>query len=825
MSIAPATRALARLSWRELRRRPGRSLLVIALVAVPVAALVVAAVLNAASVGSPEDQRRAFMAGADVVVQFAHDDAPTDDTVDEVLRRLPEASRTVRVRERVALVPARGRDVFVEMTDLPLNDPLTEGRTKLLLRGRPPVGPGEVAASQAVLRDLGLHLGDRLVSRRLGLRARITAEVRDPGNLRRSLVITGAPLARAMSHTARLLVATPSGTAASAVARLRGPGRAVKTAANCCPDKRPAVREMTLAVSGLALFVVGLVVAAAFAISARRQLRMIGLLSVAAGADERHVRRLAILQGTLCGGAGVIVGFTLGLGVVKLFIAPNIDDLSGRVTGGVTLAPLDLGLIAAMAIVATAAGAWRPGRTAARIPVLAALGGRHPLRAVPATLPVRGLATSALGIPLLAIGLNGGGPHGLTLTGAVLIVLGFVLCAPALVAVLERLASRARGITRLAARDIARQRARTGPLVAAILAVASLAVLGSTLLGAIESYSHGFGEMEPDEVLLSTPGAVSSPREHTAVPAQLRTHVRALLPRSTEAELGFHERRNDDGVPQRAGVRPASGGPGHLGLAIGGPRLLGSLGAGAGHTAFDRGEVVALESGLIEGGQVRIQIPQVRGPALEVRVPAVEVHVDRPIVPLVISTPAAIRLGLTPTTTDIAIRAPKALTAAQQHALQAQAVSYDRGSSARADTQIRFAGNAPSQGLVRGTHEALLTIAALLTLAVVASGLALSAAEGRSDDTMLVALGADPATRRRLRATQAGLLVAVAGLLALPAGLIPASVIIRESHQMRFAIPWTATAVVLIALPAAAAAGAWLVTRPARWSPPPTWAD
>jgi hypothetical protein len=127
--------------------------------------------------------------------------------------------------------------------------------------------------------------------------------------------------------------------------------------------------------------------------------------------------------------------------------------------------------------------------------------------------------------------------------------------------------------------------------------------------------------------------------------------------------------------------------------------------------------------------------------------------------------------------------------------------------------------------VVRGIHEALLVIAGLLTLAVVATGLALSAAEAKADDTMLVALGADPATRRGMRATQAGLLVASAGLLALPAGLIPATVIILESHEMRFAIPLTAAAVVLIALPTTAAAGAWLLTRPARWSPPPTWAD
>ena len=824
MTVAPATRALARLAWRELRHRRGRSMLIIALVAMPVAALVIAAVLNASNAGSPEQKRPLVMGGADVVVQFAHDDLANGDTVNAVLRRLPPGSRTVSVRERLALVPARDRDAIVDVTDLPLDDRLATGKIKLL-RGHSPVGAAQVAASPTALRDLGLRLGDTLVSRRLGLRARIVAEVVDPDDLHRPVIISGAPLPAATSRTARLLVDLPPGSAASAVAQLRGPGREIRTAADCCPDERPALREVTLVVSGLALFVVGLVVAAAFAISARRQLRTIGLLSAVAGADERHIRRLALLQGALCGGAGVIAGFAVGLAAAKLFFEPHIDDLAGRVTGGVTLAPVELGLIAAMAIAATAAGAWRPGRTAARIPVLAALGGRRPLRAVPASVPVRGLATSAVGTVLLAVGLNGGDPRGLTLIGAVLIVLGFVLCAPALVAVLERLASRAPGITRLAARDIARQRARTGPLVAAILAVASLAVLGSTLIGAIERFNGGFGDFRGDEVMLTASGVTGAPREQADVPEQLLARVRSLLPRSTETPIGSYELRRADGLAERAGVSGHGGDVGLFGLAIGGPQLLESLDAEAGRAAFDRGEVVALAGDLVEDGDVQIEIPQARGPARQVRVAATEVRVDRPITPFVISTQAASRLGFAPTTTDLVFRTADALTSAEEHALQALALSYDRGSSRQADTEIRFAGNSPPQGISRGIDEALLAIAALLTLAVVASGLALSAAEGKADDTMLVALGADPTSRRRFRATQAGLLVATAGLLAIPAGLIPAAVIIHNDDAMLFAVPWTAATIVLIALPAAAAGGAWLLTRPARWSPPATWAD
>jgi putative ABC transport system permease protein len=831
MSVAPATRALARLAWRELRRRPGRSVLVIALVALPVAALTVAAVLNASSVAGPEDQRRSVLGGADLVVKFSSQADANSDAIADDLRRLPEGSRVLRVRDRGAVVPGRDGDVLVQVGDLPQAHPLTAGMTKLL-RGRVPVGRGEVSASPDALRDLGLRLGDTLSSRHLGVRARITAEVIDPNDIDSAQILTGAPLPHTTdpSSNTRLLVSLPPGADASAIERLRGPGREVRTAADCCPGDRAQAREVTLTMSGLALLIVALVVAAAFAVGARRQLRVIGLLSAAAGADERHVRRLAVLQGTLCGGVGVIAGFALGFTLVALFIAPNIDDMSGRLTGGVTVAPIDFALIAAMAIAATAAGAWLPGRTAARIPILAALGGRAPLRPVPATLPVRGLAMSALGTALLAAGLNGDGPRGLATAGAVLIVLGFVLCAPALVAVLDRLATRARGTTRLAARDIARQRARTGPLVAAILAVASLAVLGSALIRAEQAGRASFFGIGPDQVLLSTSHADFPQRRPNAiVPAELRKRIRALLPRAAEAEIGFDERGAADKWSVGPVVRRPRGDQQlSFGVAIGGPQLLEFLGAASGRAAFDRGDVVALQPGLVEDGHVTVVIPRAGGRTREVRVAASEARAARPIGPVValmVSAQGADRLGLAATATDVVLRTPNALTAAQKDALQAQAIAFDRAAGPQADAAILVDDNAPRQGSPSELHTWLLAVAAALTLAVVASGLALSAAEGRADDTMLVALGADPATRRRLRATQAGMLVGIGGLLALPAGLIPAAVFVRQFYELRFAVPWTAVAIVLVALPAAAAAGAWLLTRPARWSAPGTWAD
>ncbi|MGH2916977.1 MAG: FtsX-like permease family protein [Solirubrobacteraceae bacterium] len=350
-------------------------------------------------------------------------------------------------------------------------------------------------------------------------------------------------------------------------------------------------------------------------------------------------------------------------------------------------------------------------------------------------------------------------------------------------------------------------------------------MLGSTLIRSEQAFRHDLGEIASDDVLLSASADVSSPREPAAVPAQLRARVHALLPGAAQTEISFDEHRGADGSVEGAVVDLPGRDSRGFGVAIGGPELLTLIGATAGRAALDRGEAVALTPGLIEHGRITIKIPQRGRRARQVRLPATEVRADRRAVSVVISPRTAARLGLTATVTDVLFRAPNDLTTDQRHAVQAQAIAADRSAAQQPSTEILFAGKFPRPGIVRGLYEALLAIAAALTLAVVASGLALSAAEGKADDTMLTALGADPRSRRRLRATQAGLLVEIGGLLALPAGLIPAAVIAVNAEELRFAVPWDAVAIVLLALPAAAAAGAWLLTRPGRWAPPGTWAD
>lgn len=75
--------------------------------------------------------------------------------------------------------------------------------------------------------------------------------------------------------------------------------------------------------------------------------------------------------------------------------------------------------------------------------------------------------------------------------------------------------------------------------------------------------------------------------------------------------------------------------------------------------------------------------------------------------------------------------------------------------------------------------------ALLLTLFVVAVGLALSAAESRDERDVLTAVGAKPSTLRRVAAEKAVLMSLTGTLLALPAGLLLIVAVLRAIDDDR----------------------------------------
>jgi putative ABC transport system permease protein len=104
-------------------------------------------------------------------------------------------------------------------------------------------------------------------------------------------------------------------------------------------------------------------------------------------------------------------------------------------------------------------------------------------------------------------------------------------------------------------------------------------------------------------------------------------------------------------------------------------------------------------------------------------------------------------------------------------------------------------------------------LSVVLALTITAIAVALGESESRADQRALLAIGADPALRRRIVAARAGVIAAVAALLAVPAGLLPVWGVLAGRDQP-VVIPLPELLAILVLLPFAAIAGALLLSRP-----------
>ena len=124
-------------------------------------------------------------------------------------------------------------------------------------------------------------------------------------------------------------------------------------------------------------------------------------------------------------------------------------------------------------------------------------------------------------------------------------------------------------------------------------------------------------------------------------------------------------------------------------------------------------------------------------------------------------------------------------------------------------------------------------------LLVVAIGLALAATESKDERDVLLAIGARPASLRRVAATKASLLAVAGAAIALPTGLLPfwavwrssvtTQVFVTASEQWEeaaapIALPWLTIAALVLVIPTVVGLGAWLAStvahgvRPVRMS-------
>ncbi|NNE11443.1 MAG: hypothetical protein HKN41_04275 [Ilumatobacter sp.] len=865
-----AWRLASRLARRETRRRPGRTALVAMLIAVPVFAMAVGSVLVRTN---QDDWANAFVrdyGSADVVSNPSTLGFASDGTAPSFTAADLPAGTVVReyLWTNVSVVPADADRVdgwrWGVFTDIELIGDGT-GQPIEILDGRAPQ-VGEIVVDADTARMLGLELGDDVTFERpsgtwtlvgIGRHRAFHGEA--------VFVVPGFDPERIASErrsftTVYELPSSATEAEASALAAQIGGFTAFDDPYGGFGGGSEQI-AWTWVAGALALVAVGIVVAAAFATSARRQLVTIGQLT-SNGATTSIVHRSLALQGTWTGLLGALVG--VGAAVAALpFLRPLVERAIASDLPAWRFPILDLAMVLATAVVTSTIAAAVPARSAARIPVMAALAGRRPHGRLPRWLVPTGLALAAGGLGLMSLSAIASRASGNDTVFAMLIVVGVIgvvlgmCCATPLV--IERMGSLGRRTSlswRLALRSLARSRARSSAVVAAIAVAVGGAVAASAVIEATleRDRASWLPTLPPDAVVVERwddqffGDAVDEPidPEPLADVTPAPEVLAALAAVGPDAEFS----------PLRvATIDPPEFDPRFdepiwtIAPRVADPALLDVLGLDPSDVAL-LAEVGALApvspdgyaAGAVLGpdGAVDVTATTATYDGSDGRV-TVDVAVARRAYGyefagyggLLITEEQAIESGFTIVDRGVIVRYDQPLTAEQRSQLR----SLPIGAVVNFDGFVEPGDPAPSEQLEEVTggwslnvdepswREArandiwvaraiVLAAALLVSLTVVAIGLALAAAEGRSERDTLAVVGATPRSMRRQTAAR-GVVMTVSGVaIGIPVGFVPAFVLYRIANQGHvlgdtIGFPWLVVGALVVAATVGVAAVAW----------------
>jgi putative ABC transport system permease protein len=912
--MSPGWLAALRIARRDAVRARGRSALIIAMIAVPVLAMTAIAVL-ARSAQLDTDERIARSIGAaDAVVKPSHFGAnpvqqhPTDDdsqvSVDEraidgggqlpsVASVLPRGARVLEERSHRVVVRTAAGIARAELRELDYGDPLLAGLVRQT-SGRAPAGPGEVAVSPALLKRTGLRVGDDLVLDEPAARVRIVGVARPHGDTKAELALARPGAIRGLPAGAPVAayVDVPGDLTWDAVVALNGRGYvALSRAVVLDPPPREAVpyfsNPNTYSQSGsdtlaviIAVAVVGLgaglevvlLAGAAFAVGARRQSRSLALVA-GTGGESRHVRSIVLAGGAVLGLAGGIAGATLGVATAAVARWP-LASFAGQDFGRLDVRPLEIGAIVAFGLAIGLLAALLPARAAARVDVVAALGGRRGTVRTRRRVPVIGVLLLGGGIAAAVVG------SGLALTlstapeeqsistsasviaavliagGAGLAQIGLIVASPAIVGAVGRLGRFLPLAPRLAVRDAARHRSRTAPAVAAILA----GVTGATALTLYVASADDADRRHyrpalpdrtasvtlssydtPDRVVLADADRARQVVETTLPAARVSTLVAArdcygnqrcrsvvvdlppqnVCPLSPYQESGATppadvaaRARNDwrcsDDV-QYSSISAT--------MLIGDAATLDALGVqprAEAERVIAAGGVVVFDRRNVYRGRTTITAQDMAPTASG----AIET----------VGKPQTVRVPALHATQSVAVPAAlvSAATATRLGADFAPSyllVALDRlpttDEEDRARRALREAGVADyafyvERGYVSGNGLVVLALligSAIITLGAAGVATGLAQADSRPDHATLAAVGGAPRLRRLLAMSQAGVVAGLGTALGIAAGFVPALAFIRSTPELNVVIPWSDLTVILVGIPILAAVCAGLFVR------------
>ena len=791
----PALRAMMRWALRMFRREWRQQLLVLGMLIVAVAATVIGA--GVATNTPPPSPAGVGTATASVTLPGGSPHLAAD------IASLRSKYGTVDVIENQAINTGSSQQAYLRAQDPHgrYGQPLLK-----LDSGTYPAGAAQVALTQVLATLYGVRAGGTW--HQGGTTYQVTGIVENPTNLldQFALVVSG-PLASPTQVTV-LLDTQPAGggNQATLPGLPQGAVAAFANQSNGGTSISPATIVLVIAVLGMVF--VGLLAAAGFTVMAQRRLRALGMIS-ALGATERNVHLVMTANGAFVGIAAAVIGAIAGLAGWFIY-APRLATGTGHRISAMNLPWWAIALAMVLAVVTSILAARRPAKNIARVPVVAALAGRpaEPRAVHRSILP--GLIFLAAGIACLYLSGGWGGTGGtdtlFLLGGLIGVVVGIFKFAPVCIAVLSAAAGpRAPVSVRVALRDLVRYRARSGAALAAVSFAAFLAmlicVIASVRFSNVLDYT---GEnLTSSQIIFYT----ADHSQASSGQALTQKQVAALEQQMTSWVSSVHATTvlplEDAGATLNQIGQGNNNFSGPLYVAT--PQLLAQYGV---KDVKPDADILSMRPGFSSEPSMQLAYGDLGDPnksPTTANSPVIQEVTGLPAgtsAPnTVITEHAVAEYGLHEHLAGWLITTASPLT--DQQISQARAIAAQDGGSMESKSGELGLGQIANGATVLGL---------LIAIGVLAMSVGLIRSETAGDLRSLTATGASSTTRRTITAATAGALGLLGAVLGTAGAMIAGLAWAHSSVTVTFGnVPLLDYLLLLAALPAAAAAGGWLL--------------
>ncbi|HEX9527197.1 MAG TPA: FtsX-like permease family protein [Streptosporangiaceae bacterium] len=812
----PARRAVIRWALRLLRREWRQQFLILALITVAVGATVVA---SAVATDTPAPIAGVLGTAQDAALLTGRS-AKINAEIKGIESRYGRAD--VIENENVQIPGTRNTfNLRAQDPHGPFGGPMLS-----LVSGHYPATADQIAVTSGVAADFRLSIGGNWTV--AGKTWKVTGIVQNPQSLLEefALVIPGQVTT---PDNVTVLFNAPGQTAPGIHAST---GLKVTTAQTVANTNVINPETISIAAAVLGMLLIALVGIGGFTVLAQRRLRAIGMLA-AQGATQRHIRLVVRANGAATGIVGAVAGFVLGF-LAWLAYRPHAEQSAHHLMGVLQLPWTVIGISMALAIIATYFAASRPAKAIARTPIVAALAGRPPAPkkthhlAVPVGIGFLAGAVLLLGAagavdPATASGAGSQHAQLEVLLGILALGVAVVVLASACPAVLAAAGRWSPISVRLAMRDLARYRARSGPALAAI----SLSTLIATIIcvAGTARFSNVLDDVGPNltsSQLIVYPSPASAPGATGKKSGGPSAPVSMARARQVADEIAVSLGTTNMVTLESTSaclIHAAAGRTWSGALYVATPQLLSAFGITQSQINPDA-DILTTRPGLSTMSLMQLtNSPPCTSSSTTYPCPPGSCVASPPIqevsqLPSGTSAPntvitehaiATLRLQGSITTAGWLITVPNGLTAAQvtrarQLAAGASGMSVETRNSIPSLAQI---------------IDAATIFGIVLVLGILGMSVGLVRSEAARDLRTLTAAGAAPTTRRTITAATAGSLGFTGAVIGIAGGYL-AVIVFFWTNQLDglsslSSIPLTNLLVILVGMPLAAVVIGWLV--------------